>query len=135
MISSYRHDQSPIVPSDGGVTPLRYLDVVLVALAAPILLLMGVPAVGYAVGGGAWVALRVIGVGIDRYLRANTDARREISLRLGYLLARIFLLALAVILVRRGTGRDAALTALLVIVFAFTVQLVISVIERPRSGR
>jgi hypothetical protein len=40
-----------------------------------------------------------------------------------------------VILVRRGAGRDAALTALLVIVFAFTVQLIISFIDRPRSKR
>ncbi len=112
---------------------LRYLDVVLLVLAAPILLLMGVPAEGYGAGAGAWVALRVVGVGLERYAAHTPDARREISARLGYLLARIFLLALAVILVRRGAGRDAALTTLLVIVFAFTVQLVISFIERPRS--
>jgi len=112
---------------------VRYLDLVLVALAAPILLLMGVPALGYGVGAGAWAALRLVGVGLERYVRGTPDARREISARLGYLLARIFLLALAVILVRRGAGRDAALAALLVIVFAFTVQLVISFIERPRS--
>jgi hypothetical protein len=114
---------------------LRYLDVVLVALAAPLLLLMGVPAVGYGVGAGAWVVLRAVGVAVDSYLRLASDARGEISLRLGYLIARIFLLALAVILVRRGAGRDAALTALLVIVFAFTVQLIISFIDRPRSKR
>lgn len=114
------------------MTPLRYLDAVLVVVAAPILVLMGVPAVGYGVGAGAWLILRLAGVAIERYLRQPGDARREISLRLGYLIARIFLLALAVILVRRGAGRDAALTALLVIVFAFTVQLVVSFIERPR---
>ena len=112
---------------------LRYLDIVLVVVAAPILLLIGVPAVGYGVGAGAWIALRAAGVGIDRYLAGATDPRREISLRLGYLIARVFLLALAVILVRRGEGRDDGLTALLVIVFAFTVQLVTSFIERPRS--
>ena len=138
MISSYRHDQSPF-PSSGGSGELtglpvavRYLDLVLLAVAAPILLLIGVPAVGYGVGAGAWLVLRIVGVGIDRYLRQTGDARREISIRLGYLLARIFLLALAVILVRNGSGRDAALTTLLVIVFAFTVQLVISFLERPR---
>ena len=107
----------------------------LVVVAAPIMLLMGVPAVGYAVGAGAWLGLRAIGVVLDRYLRGDADARREISLRLGYLIARVFLLALAVILVRRGAGKDAALSALLVIVFAFTVQLVISFTERPRSRR
>lgn len=114
---------------------VRYIDVVLLALGAPILLLMGVPAVGYGVGAGTWVALRAVGVGLDRYLAANADPRREIGARLGYLLARIFLLALAVILLRKDVGRDAALTALLVIVFAFTVQLIVSFIERPRAKR
>jgi hypothetical protein len=114
---------------------LRYLDLVLLVVAAPILLLIGVPVVGYAVGAGSWAGLRVVGAGLEHYLRQTTDARREISLRLAYLIARIFLLALAVILVRRGSGRDAGLTALLVIVFAFTVQLAISFIERPRSKR
>jgi 4-amino-4-deoxy-L-arabinose transferase-like glycosyltransferase len=69
---------------------------------------------------------------VDSYLRQPGDVRREVSVRLGYLLARIFLLALAVILVRKGSGRDAGLAALLVIVFAFSVQLVISFLERPR---
>ena len=115
--------------------PLRYVDVALLAVAAPILLLIGVSAIGYGVGAGAWLALRVVGVALERQLRTTADARREISLRLAYLMARIFLLALAVVLVRRGTGRDAALTALLVIVFAFTVQLIASFIERPRSRR
>jgi hypothetical protein len=112
---------------------LRYLDVVLVVVAAPILLLMGVPAVGYGVGAGAWIALRFVGVGVDRALSASADPGREISLRLAYMISRLFLLALAVILVRKGSGKDAALTALLVIVFAFTVQLTVSFIERSRS--
>jgi hypothetical protein len=114
---------------------LRYLDIVLIVVAAPILLLMGVSPAGYAVGAGAWIILRIAGVGLDRYLATDADARREISLRLAYLIARVFLLALAVILVRRSDGKDAGLTALGVIVFAFTVQLVVSVIDRPRSQK
>ena len=43
---------------------------------------------------------------------------------MGYMLGRLFLLALAVILVRKSDGQDAGLTALAVIVVAFTVQLV-----------
>jgi hypothetical protein len=138
MISSYRHDHSPFPASGEGAertglpAVVRYLDLLLLAVAAPILLLIGVSPVGYGVGAGAWLVLRLVGVGMDRYLRQGADARREVSLRLGYLLARIFLLALAVILVRKDSGRDAALTALLVIVFAFTVQLVTSFLERPR---
>ena len=117
------------------MTVLAYLDVVVLVVAAPIMLLIGVPAVGYVVGAGVWIALRAVGVAVDRAAAAATDAQRETSLRLAYLLGRLFLLAIAVILVRNGSGRDDALTALLVIVFAFTVQLVLSVLNRPRSAR
>ena len=121
--------------SDGHVAPLAYLDVVLVVVAAPIMLLIGVPAVGYLVGAGAWIALRVVGVVIDRVVPSLSDPRSEITLRLAYLLARLFLLAIAVIVVRNGAGRDAGLTALLVIVFAFTTQLLTSFLTRPRTQR
>lgn len=115
------------------MTLLRYIDVVLVVLAAPILLLIGVPAAGYGIGAGAWIVLRVVGIAVERGAQALGDARAEISLRLGYMLGRIFVLALAIILVRRGAGKDDGLTALLVIVFAFTAQLATSPFTRPRS--
>ena len=115
------------------MTLLRYLDVVLVLLAAPILLLIGVPALGYGVGAGAWLLLRAVGIAVEHAASASGDARIQITVRLGYMLGRIFLLALAVILARRSGGRDDCLTALAVIVFAFTVQLATSAANRPRS--
>lgn len=117
------------------MTVLSYLDVVMLVVAAPIMLLIGVPAVGYLVGAGAWIVLRAVGVAVDRAVDAAEDPRREASLRLAYLLGRLFTLAIAVILVRNGAGRDDGLTALLVIVFAFTVQLALSVLNRPRPAR
>jgi hypothetical protein len=121
--------------SDGHATLLGYLDVALVVVAAPIMLLIGVPAAGYLVGAGAWIALRALGVVIDRAIPSLRDPRSEITLRLAYLLGRLFLLAIAVIVVRNGAGRDDGLTALVVIVFAFTTQLLTSVLTRPRSRR
>jgi hypothetical protein len=119
--------------SDGHMAPLAYLDVALLVVAAPIMLLIGVPAVGYVVGGGAWIVLRAVGVAIERVVPSLRDPRSEITLRLGYLLGRLFLLAIAVIVVRNGAGREDGLTALVVIVFAFTMQLVLSFLTRPRS--
>jgi hypothetical protein len=110
---------------------LRYLDVVVLAIAAPILLLIGVPADGYGIAAGAWIALRAVGVGVERAASAVRDQKTEISLRLGYMLGRLFTLALVIVLVRQDSGRDAGLTALFVIVAAFTIQLVISAINRP----
>jgi hypothetical protein len=112
---------------------LRYFDIVLVVAAAPILLLIGVPAVGYLGGAAAWIALRFVGAVVDRRALALADQRAMLSLKLGYLIGRLFLLALAVIAVRSADGRDAGLTALMVIVAAFTSQLVTSIADRPGS--
>ena len=109
---------------------LRYFDVALLVVAAPIMLLIGVPAAGYGIAAGAWIALRGVGLAVERSANAVHDARVEITLRLGYMLGRLFALALVIILVRQDEGRDAGLTALLVIVIAFTVQLAVSALTR-----
>lgn len=115
------------------VTRLRYIDVVLVLLAAPILLLAGVPAVGYGVGAAAWILLRALGLAVDRSAQTITGISQQVTLRLGYRLVRVFLLALAAILARTAAGKDDGLTALLVIVFAFTTQLALSIFDRPHT--
>jgi hypothetical protein len=111
---------------------LRYFDAVVLVVAAPVMLLIGVPALGYGVGAGAWIALRAIGEGVDRLSSAAVPTSRELSLKLAYMLCRLFLLALAVIFVRNQVGQDDGLTALCVIVFAFTAQLAVTFVNRPR---
>jgi hypothetical protein len=112
---------------------LRYFDVALLVVAAPVLLLIGVPAAGYGIAAAAWIALRGVGVGVERVAGAAGDQRSEVSMRLGYMLGRLFALAVTIILVRQDVGRDDGLTALLVIVVAFTIQLAVSAMTRPRS--
>ncbi len=113
---------------------LRYFDVVLIVVAAPIMLLIGVSPAGYLAGGGAWIVLRGAQVGVDRLAEATPDAARVIGLRLGFMLSRLFALALAVILVRQSDGQGAGLTALVVIVAGFTLALGISAATRGRTG-
>jgi hypothetical protein len=115
------------------VSVLRYFDVIVLIVAAPIMLLMGVPASGYLIGAGAWIVLRLIGVAIDRLAVTTPEANRAVGLRLGYMLGRLFALAIAVILVRKSDGQDAGLACLAVIVVAFTIQLFTSALTRPRS--
>jgi hypothetical protein len=119
--------------SEPSVTLLRYIDVVLVVFAAPILLLIGVPALGYLAGMGIWILLRAIGELVERRAGAIGDVAKELSVRLVYVFARVFALALVIVIVRRGAGEDQGLTTLLVIVFAFTVALLVSLINRPRT--
>jgi hypothetical protein len=124
------------VNSDPGtpVPLVAYLDVVLVVLAAPIVVLTGASALGYGIGAGAWLALRAVGLVVERAVD-TADARRQISIRMGYMLGRLFLLALAVVLARRDGGQNAGLAALVLVVVAFTVQLATSAVSRPRRAR
>ncbi len=130
--STSRASTAPEAP----MTLLSNLDVVLLVLAAPIMLLIGVPAYGYLVATGAWILLRLIGVAVEHMAR-NGDPRREVSLRLAYMLGRLFALAMIVVLVRKTGTRDDGLTALIVIVFAFTIHMAVSaasqVGSKPRS--
>jgi hypothetical protein len=119
--------------AESPVTVLRYLDIVLVVLAAPIMLLIGVSPAGYLIGAGVWIALRAIGIAVEHYAAITAEASRQIGIRLGYMLGRLFLLAIAVILVRKSDGQDAGLAALAVIVAAFTIQLAGSAVGRPRT--
>lgn len=113
---------------------LDYFDVVLLLVAAPIMLLIGVPALGYGLGAGAWIVLRALGVGLEGRLQ-RLDARTQVSMRLGYMLGRLFLLALAVIVARKAGGRDDGIAAVVVVVVAFTLALGISAANRPRRAR
>jgi hypothetical protein len=47
------------------LAPVRYLDVVLLVLAAPIVILMGGPVLGYFVGAGVWILQRIAEAWLD----------------------------------------------------------------------
>jgi hypothetical protein len=116
-------------------TPLTVkglLDVVVLVVGALVVLVPGVPARAYLIAAGTWIVLRVVGVAADRAALAIPSAAAEIGLRLAYLLGRLFALAIMVVLLRQSGGRPAALTALLVILVAFTIELTISAVYRPR---
>lgn len=113
---------------------LGFFDLAVLVVAAPIMILIGVPAVGYAIGAGAWIVLRLGAVAVERVAEA-APAQRAVGIRLGFMLGRLFALAIAVILVRQSDGRSAALACLAVIAVGYTLSLVTSVLNRPRRTR
>jgi hypothetical protein len=115
------------------VSLLGFFDVLVLVVAAPIMLLIGVPANGYGIGAGVWIALRVLGVGVERAAGTTTVVSRQVGLRLGFMLGRLFTLAIVVILVRKSDGQNAGLACLAVIVFAFTVSLATTAMTRVAS--
>lgn len=118
----------------GGKQPVvGYPDLALVILAAPIALLLGAPAAGYAIGSAAWVLLRLFGVAVDRRASAVTHWTEQAALRLSYRSLRLVLLVGATLLALSAGGNHDGLTALAVIVVAFTLQLPASLRRGSRS--
>lgn len=114
-----------------------YLDVLLILIvAAPALLLMGVPALGYAVGGGAWILGRVLTVPAERYIAALEGVRSKLAYGLGFSMARIWVMAGAIVVAGVAGSRADGLTAALVIFAAFSIYFVRTAfghITTPRS--
>jgi hypothetical protein len=110
---------------------VRYLDVVLVLMAAPFVLLLDAPVLGYAVGAAAWIANRALGAAVDHYARGREDARTAIGLNVGALLGRAWLVGLTILAVGLAGEREDGLMAALLLLVAFTVYFATSLVLRP----
>jgi hypothetical protein len=109
---------------------LRYMDVVLVALAAGPALALGAPVLGYAIGGGAWILQRVVAANDSRWIAKATEPRKQLAFNLLEAFGRIWLLAGAII-VAGVVARADGLTAALVIFGAYSVALLIRLLSGP----
>jgi hypothetical protein len=108
---------------------LRYLDLIVVVVAAPIAVLAGVPSVGYAIGAAAWVLLRGLALAVEQRASNMDHVVEQVALRLSYRLARAALLTGAAVVAFKAYGRGDGLTALAVIVTAFTIRLPLSLVD------
>ena len=99
----------------------RYLDVAAVVLAAIPVLALGAPALGYAIGGGAWLLQRVIQATDGTWTRRFKEPRAQVGARLFEAFGRIWLLAAAIIVAGVAGARADGLTAALVVFGAYTI--------------
>jgi hypothetical protein len=119
------------------LTSVRYIDLLLVALALPVFLVAGLPLAGWAVGGGAWVAQRGLQEYLDRRAGASTDPRAVVGLLAGSMIARGWFVAIAVFLVGLSDNEAGLAAAVLVIVLFtlyFTVRMILRPFEAPVVG-
>jgi hypothetical protein len=117
------------------LTIVRYVDVVIIVMLAPIVLLMGAPVLGYSVGAVVWTAQRVAGAAIERRALASEDPRRQIGVTVVSSLGRVWLLALTILAVGLLGEKEDGLTAALVIFAAFTIYFGSSLVTRPAQMR
>ena len=109
---------------------IRYLDVVLVVASTPFVLLAGLPAAGFAIGALTWIATR-FGVGIlEQRAWSARDMRVRTALHLASILGRVWFVALAVILARFAIGTSDGIAAAVVVLAAYTVELVTKITLR-----
>jgi hypothetical protein len=110
---------------------LRYLDVVLVVVALPPALALGVPVIGYVAAACGWIAQRVLAESDRRWIRKVSEPRKQLGLSLFEGFARIWLLAGVIIIAGVAGGRADGLTAALVTMGAYSVAFGIKVIMGP----
>jgi hypothetical protein len=118
------------------LTSVRYLDLLLVVLALPVFLAAGLPLNGWAVGGGAWVAQRALQTYLDRRAGASKNPRTVVGLLAGSMIARGWLVAIAVLLVGLSDNEAGLAAAVLVIVlftFYFAVRMILRSVDTPRT--
>jgi hypothetical protein len=121
---------STTVSSSDPLVFVRYADVLLVILAAPFVLLMGAPVLGYVAGAVAWIATRVLGVVIERNARGKS-AKAQVGLSFGALMGRAWILGITILVVGLAGEREDGLMAALLALVAFTVYLATSLLLRP----
>ncbi len=124
----------PAVPTARGGDPLlfvRYLDIIVVVLAAPFVYLLGAPMLGYVVGGAAWIIQRVASVTIERRAERSGDMKTALGLNMASLVLRAWLIGLTILAVGLLADREDGLTAGITVLVAFTVYFATSLIIRP----
>jgi len=118
------------MPTSDPLIIVRYLDVMVVLLAAPFVILADGPVLGYVVGGAAWIFTRVVGALIERYARSR-DFKAQIALNFGVMMGRVWVVGIAILVVGKTADRADGLMAALVALVAFTLYLATTLILRP----
>jgi hypothetical protein len=113
------------------INALKYLDVLIVVLAAIPALLLGAPAFGYLVAAVAWIVQRWLQAFDFRQTAKIDESIRRAGIRTFEAFGRIWLMAGAIVLADVVAGRKDGLTAALVICVAYSVAFVTRLMSGP----
>ena len=108
------------------MTPLRYLDLGLVVATAPFVALAGLPVLGYALGGGAWIVTRLAAEWLER--QAGDDPRARVGYHVAGMMARVWIVVCAVVAARFAGDRDDGVMSAVLVLAAFTVYFAMSML-------
>jgi len=112
------------------LAPVRYLDVVLIALAAPFVVLLELPVLGYVVGATVWILARILEAVLE-HSADRSDVRRAVGVKVGSMIGRTWLIGIGILSVGLAAEREDGFTAALLCLAAYTVHLATALILRP----
>jgi uncharacterized membrane protein YoaK (UPF0700 family) len=112
------------------MTALRYIDLVILWLTVPLALVLGAPALGVLLAAVVWTVQKFVALEVDRRARARENVREAIGLNVSTMIARMWLLAATIVAAGVGVSREDAIAAALVLLVAFTVSLVTTLLSR-----
>ncbi len=117
-------------PYPGVVRFLRYFDLALLALALPIFLLADLPVLGWAAAALGWTCQRAVRHALEQRAAAAEDPRTVAGIAVGSMVARAWLMALA-IFAAGLTEREAGLSAAILVIVLFTAFFSTQIALRP----
>ncbi|MBA3298568.1 MAG: hypothetical protein H0U24_00660 [Thermoleophilaceae bacterium] len=119
-----------------GLTVLRYLDLVVLAVALPLFLLAGLPMIGYLAAAAAWLVQRGIHAVATRKAQNSDDPRTVVGVLAGSMIGRGYLVAGSIFAVGLAGSREDGLAAALLSISLFTIffaaQMVVRPFDQPR---
>jgi hypothetical protein len=114
-----------------GLTLLRYLDLIVLALALPLFLLTDLPMLGYAVAAAAWLVQRGINAAATAKAKSSEDPRTVVGLLAGSMIGRGWLVAGSIFAVGLAGEREDGLAAALLCISLFTIYFAAQMVVRP----
>jgi hypothetical protein len=115
------------------MTLVRNADLIVLALALPLFVVAGWPLAGYAAAAGAWLVQHVVQVLAEARSRralAQGDRRTALGLIAGSTLARVWIVALVILLVGGLGAREDGLAAAVLCAVLVTLSLAGRALER-----
>ena len=109
---------------------MRYLDLVVLALALPIFIVADLPLLGWAGTAGAWLLQRGVQQLIEKRARRYDDTATVAGLMTGSMIARGWLVAGTIFAIGLSE-REAGLAAAILAIVLFTVYFTGQMIARP----
>jgi hypothetical protein len=114
-----------------GLTLLRYLDLVVLAVALPFFLALGLPLLGYAAAAVVWLVQRAINHVASTRAEQSDDPRTSVGLMAGSMIGRGWLTAGTILAVGLIGARADGLAAAVLAISLFTIYFAAQMVVRP----